>query len=91
MPPDPLSISCGRHGSRISAVVCRHHVTDQGPVGWIENSDDPADMQAWCAACEEVFKEQGALTEEFRRFNQAVLVCDLCYIGLKSRHSLRDP
>ena len=45
-----------RFGERVSAVICQHQVPLDGvSVGWIENSSDPLDLQAWCSACEEVF------------------------------------
>ncbi|MBA3936725.1 MAG: hypothetical protein H0X38_04630 [Planctomycetes bacterium] len=85
-----LSISCGKHGSRVAAVVCCHHLANAGrPAGFVENSEDPSDLQAWCDTCEQVYLAQGGKTEEFRKFNNMTIVCDLCYIALKSHHSLR--
>jgi hypothetical protein len=83
-----MNISCDTHGERTSAVVCRHHldVRDRS-VGFCENSSDPEDLQAWCAACEELFVRLGAMTEEFRQFNDFALVCVACYADLKARHS----
>jgi len=86
----PLTISCGEHGSRVAAVVCCHHLMKSGrPAGFVENSDDPADLQAWCNECEKLFVEQDGLTKDFERFNDRAIVCDLCYIALKSHHSIR--
>lgn len=53
---EPLYVDCGEHGQRISAVVCRHLVKASGQrVGFIENSSDPNDLQAWCHKCEMLF------------------------------------
>jgi hypothetical protein len=47
----PLPIEC-QHGVLTAAVVCRHHVTAlDRVVGFVENSSDPQDLQAWCEAC----------------------------------------
>jgi hypothetical protein len=56
----PMMISCGAHGERISAIVCRHHldVRDRA-VGFVENTDDPDDMQAWCDDCEDLVLREG--------------------------------
>ena len=80
-------IVCGSHGERLSAVVCRHHLTvvDRS-VGFIENSDDPDDLQAWCDDCEDLFLREGDKTEEFLKFNDFALVCVDCYVRLRARH-----
>jgi hypothetical protein len=75
------------HGSSNTAVVCRHHVdATDGVVGFVENSDDPSDLQAWCDECEVLFVREGALTEEFRRFNDFAVVCIDCYEELRAKH-----
>lgn len=84
----PMMISCGSHGERVSAVVCRHHLEVRGRVvGFVENSDDPNDLQAWCQDCEELFLREGAKTEAFLRFNSFKVVCVDCYARMKASHS----
>lgn len=84
-----MNIKCSDHGERLSAVVCRHHVdAHERRVGFVENSSDPADLQAWCEDCEEMFLRHRKMTEEFRRFNDFAVVCIECYAMLKSRHSV---
>ena len=83
-----MTINCGRHGDRVAAVVCRHHVeVDDRPVGFVENSDDPDDRQAWCDDCESFFLREGELTEDFRKFNNFAVVCIDCYMQLRARHA----
>ena len=49
----PLMVDCGVHGKRIAAVVCRHMLNaHEEVVGFVENSADPNDLQAWCDKCE---------------------------------------
>jgi hypothetical protein len=82
-----LTIEC-QHGSLTAAVVCCHHVSAQDEVvGFVENSSDPNDLQAWCDQCEAFFEREGALTEDFQRFNDFAVVCVVCYSELKARHS----
>ena len=56
-------------------------------VGFVENSSDPNDLQAWCLKCEELFLQEGDKTEVFRRFNRMAIVCVVCYADFKARHS----
>jgi hypothetical protein len=82
----PLLIKCS-HGERPSAVVCGHMLNaEEKVVGFVENSSDPTDLQAWCEACEQLFLEEGGKTARFLEFNQMSLVCDCCYANLKARH-----
>ena len=80
-------IDCDSHGHRASAIVCRHHleVRDRA-AGFIENSDDPDDLQAWCDACEDLFLREGDKTEPFLKFNNFAVVCVDCYTRLRERH-----
>ena len=86
-----MSISCGQHGDRGEAIVCRHHLAVQKwAVGFVENSGDPSDLQAWCDECEEFFVREGEKTEAFVRFNDFAVVCVDCYASMKARHSRAD-
>ena len=85
---DASMFDCGLHGRRASAVVCRHHVLPSDRLfGFIENSDDPHDLQAWCEDCERMFLQEGGMTEAFRKFNDFAVVCSACYATIKSRHA----
>ena len=85
----PLLINCAIHGhNRVSAVVCGHMVESAVPVGFVENNDDPDNLQAWCEKCEAFFVCEGDKTKAFLSFNRMALVCVSCYQALKSRHTL---
>jgi hypothetical protein len=85
---DPMLINCGPHGQRVSAVVCMHLLASApAPAGFIENSNDPNDLQAWCHRCEEKFGHAGEMTDAFKQFNGMSIVCVVCYGEAKSRHS----
>ena len=69
-------------------MVCRHHVEVRDrAVGFVENSDDPSDLQAWCDDCEDLFLREGDKTEAFCRFNSFAVICVDCYSRIKASHS----
>jgi hypothetical protein len=84
-----LMIYCDRHKQRSrSAVVCCHLAGGAREAsGFVENSDDPDDLQAWCGRCEDLFLEEDDMTERFREFNDMRLVCEFCYADIKQRHA----
>ena len=85
-------INCLTHGrSSITATVCCHQVRSETPVGFVENSNDPDDQQAWCCACDALFVKEGSLTRKFRKFCDFAVVCGKCYAAIKERHSKRSP
>ncbi|WP_206602106.1 hypothetical protein [Roseateles puraquae] len=85
---DPMLINCGSHGKRVSAVVCKHLQDSAGALaGFIENSSDPHDLQAWFHWCEEKFEQEGGMTDAFRAFNGVAIVCIVCYREAKARHT----
>ncbi len=85
------TVKCDTHGNRTPAVVCRHMINARDEVvGFIENSSDPGDLQAWCDRCEAFFVSEGEMTEAFRKFNDFAVVCDFCYANFRARHSRPD-
>lgn len=85
------TIACDRHGRDVCAIVCQHHVRVRDrAAGFIENSSDPDDLQAWCRACEDRFIAEGAPTRAFLLFNLFAVVCATCYREMKWRHAERS-
>ena len=70
-------------------MVCCHMLRSNLPVGVIENSSDPNDLQAWCERCEEMFLAEGDKTEAFEAFNDRAIVCCVCYAAIKAQHFRR--
>jgi hypothetical protein len=84
----PIFINCGKHGRHVAAVVCGHMAKPTWfKVGFVENSDHPNDLQAWCDKCERMYLAEGDRTERFNASNAMVMVCTPCYAALKKRHS----
>lgn len=86
----PLRINCDIHGrSRVSATVCGHLVNNNGQrLGFIENSSESYDRQAWCYACEFVFRTQQDRTDLFTRFCNYAIVCSDCYENIRLAHAV---
>jgi hypothetical protein len=85
---EQMYVDCGEHGKRITSVVCCHLLKPEGErVGFIENSSEPNDLQAWCSKCEAVYEEDG-MTEKFRAFNKMSVVCVNCYEKSADYHSI---
>lgn len=85
----PLRVECDVHGNGIAAVVCCHMIgRNRAPAGFVENSDDPDDLQAWCHACEAMFEQEDGMTDAFRAFNDMALVCVECYEQARAHHGL---
>ena len=83
-----LEIDCA-HGKGVASIVCCHLLNSVDPVGFIENNSDPDDLQAWCYACEFLFQQEGEITDEFKTFNNAKVVCEKCYEEFKNAHSVK--
>ena len=82
------TVNCDTHGMQTGTIICRHIINAQDKiVGFVENSDDPQDLQAWCDACEALFLQEDGMTETFMQFCDAGVVCTDCYQLFKQRHS----
>ena len=87
--PEPLTINCC-HGTLTSAVVCRHHLSKDGrAVGFVENVDDPNNLQAWCGDCDALMMQTGHWTEEAEVVAGIKIVCRRCYANIRRRNRVR--
>jgi hypothetical protein len=62
-------------------------VNSEAPAGFIENSSEPDDQQAWCDACEALYVSEESMPERLRTVNDFAVVCVGCYDRLKQLHS----
>ncbi len=87
---DDLEIECEEHGTSAAAVVCGHLVNNNGtPLGFIENSSEPKDLQGWCYACEHIYLQEEDRTDKFNAFCSMAMVCKQCYENIKNKHCVR--
>lgn len=88
---DALWIECTQHGKTVAAAVCGHVVRNRTqPLGFVENSDDPDDLQGWCFACEYVYLQEEDKTPRFIGFCQHSIVCSMCYRDIKMFHQVAE-
>ena len=85
---EPLWVDCGSHGKRVASVVCQHLLESTSPVGFVENSSDPNDLQAWCDACERMFVAVDGKTPAFVAFNNRAIVFCVYYAAFKKQHAV---
>jgi len=88
MEDNKLEINC-RHGKGTAAIVCGHLLTLNQPLGFIENSSDPDDLQGWCYACEYFFQQEEEMNDQFKAFNTAT--CGIVVIIALSKLSSIRP
>ena len=89
MSDKPLTIKCECLSTNYASVVCGHLVKNKNkPLGFIENSSEPDDLQGWCYACEYVYCQEEDRTEKFKSFSNSALVCSNCYARIKSIHDV---
>jgi hypothetical protein len=84
----PPNVLCGTHGKQTPAVVCAHLLEETDRVlGFVENSSDPENLQAWCDDCERMFLREGSMTPAFLRFNDMQVLCVFCYERVREKHA----
>ena len=89
MSEEELTIDCEEHGKTVTATVCSHLIKNNGaPLGFIENSSEPDDLQGWCYACEHLFLQEEDKTEKFIKFCIFSVVCSECYQQIKAAHDI---
>jgi hypothetical protein len=79
-------IECSSHGVGYEAFVCEHLMSNPAQI-WF--SDDPTEENqwpdAWCAACEALYEEQGGWNEKNEPKLKVRLVCHRCYHSLRAQ------
>lgn len=89
MKDNVISINCKEHGTAESAIVCSHLINNYGaPLGFVENSSVPGDLQGWCYACEHLYLEEQEMSEKFKEFTNIAVVCVECYKNIKLHHDI---
>lgn len=87
------TIDCAEHGERTCAFVCQHLSTGDGlGFHWGEDPDDPLQKcpDAWCDRCEKARKEEGGWNDRSEAIANIKLICDECYVALRSRNWRED-
>ena len=78
-------IECDNHGSGFATYICEHLIANPAQK-WFGNKPDKDDEwpDAWCAACEKIFQEQGEWNEKNEGRMKIKLLCHWCYEDLRA-------
>lgn len=86
-----MSIECIKHETSDSSIICGHLLNNKGnTLGFVENSVEKGNFQAWCFDCESLFLKEVDKTEKFLKFNNMTVVCEACYLDIKKHHEQID-
>lgn len=83
---DENIIECSEHGRVPSSIVCRH-LLEFGltrRLGFVLCDPTPNDLVAWCCACEEIARREGA---NAITANQLGVVCQPCLFKIRDAQS----
>ena len=75
-------VSCGTHGARPAAFVCRHvleSLCTGSRVGFHTPGDAEDDDQGWCDACERVRAREGEWNDRSEAYADIRLICLDCF------------
>jgi hypothetical protein len=72
-------VSCGTHGPRPAAFVCRHVLDGLRTGSRHTPNESEDDDQAWCDACERVRAREGEWNDRSEAFADIRLICLDCF------------
>jgi hypothetical protein len=87
------SVECSEHGVGDATYVCQHLVSGIAS-GFHCDHDDGDQFQgwpdAWCDACDRVYKSEGGWNERSEALVGVRLLCDRCYQRVRERNWKQD-
>jgi hypothetical protein len=82
----PEQVECPDHGSGFAACACEHLVSNPAQRWFSREADEEHKWpDAWCAACDAFFQEQGEWNEKNESKIKIKLLCHHCYERLRLR------
>lgn len=79
-------IACQTHGTGYETFVCDHLMSNPAQLWFSEDvTDEKQWPDAWCAACDAVFQEEGGWNERNETELKIRLICHRCYEFLRSQ------
>jgi hypothetical protein len=82
----PKQVECTDHGTGFSTYVCEHLVSNPAQEWFSREPDEEHQWpDAWCAACDVFFQEQGEWNEKNQPKTKSKLLCHHCYERLRSQ------
>ena len=84
--PAPEKVECGTHGSGFQTFVCEHLISNPAQEWFSSEPDDENKWpDAWCAACNTFFQQEGEWTEKNESNIKIKLLCHHCYERSRSQ------
>lgn len=88
--PAPKKLDCATHGSGFETFVCEHLVSNPAQEWFSQERDDAHRWpDAWCAACDVFFQEEGEWNAKNEVKTKIKLLCHHCYERLRLQE--KDP
>jgi hypothetical protein len=85
-------LDCPTHGSGFETFICEHLVSDPAQEWFSEERDDDHRWpDAWCAACDVFFREEGVWNANNEGKTEIKLLCHHCYERLRSQEKSSGP
>lgn len=87
------TIECGEHGTRAPTFVCQHLVDGSNLGFHFGVPDDDPDVvwpDAWCDACDAVYRAEGGWNERSEAAAGVTAICDFCYERARGRNWRED-
>jgi hypothetical protein len=83
--PHSRKLDCPTHGSGLETFVCEHLVSNPAQEWFSEeqDGDDHRWPDAWCAACDVFFREEGEWNTNNEGKTRIKLLCHHCYEKLR--------
>jgi hypothetical protein len=82
-------VECSDHGSGFAAYACEHLVSNPAQAWFSREADEEHRWpDAWCAACDVFFQEEGEWNEKNESKMKIKLLCHHCYEKLRSQEKL---
>ncbi len=79
-------VECATHGSGFQTYVCEHLISDPAQKWFSSEPDDNNKWpDAWCAACNAFFQEEGEWNEKNESKTKIQLLCHHCYERFRSQ------
>jgi hypothetical protein len=87
----PKQVECTDHGTGFATYACEHLVSNPTQL-WFSGKNDERHKwpDAWCAACDAFFQEQGKWNEKNESKIKIKLLCHHCYERLRARGRLTE-
>jgi hypothetical protein len=84
--PEENQIQCSTHGGGYGTHVCEHLISNPEQLWFSDNASELKRCpDAWCAACDREFQEQGEWNDRNESKITIQLLCHRCYESLRAR------